>query len=117
MVIPTEFPTADPFSQTDAEVQGNLLREYEEKFSELPEQEKLTKICSKRWFLEGYWKNDKCFITLEERLADTKTSCREYQACYFVSIFPRVFLFAISPLFFPVARGSALKEHRGNLMQ
>ena len=29
MVMPTEFPTANPISQTDAEVQGNLLREYE----------------------------------------------------------------------------------------
>ena len=38
MVIPTEFPTANAFSQTDAEVQGNLLREYEQKFAELPEQ-------------------------------------------------------------------------------
>ena len=27
MVIPTEFPTANPIAQTNAEVQGNLLRE------------------------------------------------------------------------------------------
>ena len=42
MVIPTEFPTAGPVAQTDAEVQGDLLREYEQKFAEFPEQEKLT---------------------------------------------------------------------------
>ena len=32
MVIPTAFPTANQNPQTDAEVQGNLLREYEQKF-------------------------------------------------------------------------------------
>ena len=46
MVIPTEFPSAIPISQTDAEVSGNLLREYEQKFAELPEQQKLAKLCS-----------------------------------------------------------------------
>ena len=39
MVLPTEFPTAHPISQTDGEVQGNLLREYEQKFAELLEHE------------------------------------------------------------------------------
>ena len=46
MVIPTEFLTANLVSQTDAEVQRKLLREYEQKFAELPEQQKLTKLCS-----------------------------------------------------------------------
>ena len=54
MVIPTEFPTADPISQTDAEVQRKLLREYEQKFEELPEQQKLTKLCSNAGFFEEY---------------------------------------------------------------
>ena len=31
MVIPTEFPTANATSQTDAEVQRKLLSEYEQK--------------------------------------------------------------------------------------
>ena len=35
MVITTEFPTVESISQTDDEVQGNLLREYEQKFAEL----------------------------------------------------------------------------------
>ena len=39
MVIPTEFPNANPMSQTDAEVQRKLLREYEQKFAELPDQQ------------------------------------------------------------------------------
>ena len=46
MVIPTEFPTAKQIAQTDAEVQGNLLPEYEQKFTYLHEQENLTKLCS-----------------------------------------------------------------------
>ena len=52
MVMPTEFPTANPVSQTDAEVQGKLLREYEQKFAELHEQQKLTKLCSNAGFFE-----------------------------------------------------------------
>ena len=35
MVVPTEFPNANTISQTDMSVQGNLLREYEQKFAEL----------------------------------------------------------------------------------
>ena len=50
MVTPTEFPIANPISQTDTEVQRNLLREYEQKFAELPEQQKLTKLCSNAGF-------------------------------------------------------------------
>ena len=53
-MVPTEFPNANPISQTDAEVQGTLLREYEQKFAELPEQQKLTKLCSKCWLLEEH---------------------------------------------------------------
>ena len=37
-------------TQTDAEVQGNLLRQYEQKFAELVEQQKLTKLCSNAVF-------------------------------------------------------------------
>ena len=35
LVIPTEFPIANPISQTDAEVHRKLLREHEQKFAEL----------------------------------------------------------------------------------
>ena len=38
MVVPTEFPNANTISQTVVDVQGNLLREYEQKFAELLEQ-------------------------------------------------------------------------------
>ena len=40
------FLLLSKISQTDAEVQGNLLREYEQKFAQLPQREKLTKLCS-----------------------------------------------------------------------
>ena len=46
MVVPTEFPYAYTLSQTDVDVQGKLLREDDQKFAELPEQQKLTKLCS-----------------------------------------------------------------------
>ena len=102
-MIPTEYPTANPISQTDAEAQGNLLREYEQKFAELPEQQKLTKLCSDVGFLKNidktilhYYSRPNqferfreflelisrfefdFFITLdEEGLDDLKTLCRE----------------------------------------
>ena len=78
MVIPTEFPAANPIAQTDAEVQGNLLREYERKFVELPEHEKLTKLCSTAGFSKNIEKGQ-FFITLvDDALDDLKGSCREY---------------------------------------
>ena len=44
MERPTELPIADPLS--NAELQGNLLQEYEHKFEQLPEDQKLSKLCS-----------------------------------------------------------------------
>ena len=46
-------------------VQGNLLREYEQKFAELPEQQKLTKLCSNACFSTNIEKGQ-LFITLED---------------------------------------------------
>ena len=79
MIIPTEFPTANPISQTDADVQGNLLREYEQKFAELPEQEKLIKLCSNAGFSKNIEKGQ-FFVTLDDddALDDLKGACREY---------------------------------------
>ena len=69
---------ANPISQTDAEEQGNLLREYEQQFAELPGQQKLTKLCSHAGFPKNIDKGQ-FFITLDEEGPDhTKTSCREY---------------------------------------
>ena len=44
MAIPAELPIADP--QTNAELQGHLLRDYEQKFEQPPEDQKLSKLCS-----------------------------------------------------------------------
>ena len=75
MVVPTEFPTANLVSQTDVEVQGNLLCEYEQKFAELPEQQKLTKNA-------GFSKNIEkghFFIALDDEGPDEiKTLRREH---------------------------------------
>ena len=78
MRIPTEFLTANLISLTDVDVQGNLLREYEQKFTELPEQRKLTKLCTNAGSLNNMGKGQ-FFITLEEEGPDdVQTSCREY---------------------------------------
>ena len=53
-VIPIECPTANPIAQTYAEVQGNLLREYEQKFADLLEQDKLTKLSSNAGFSKKF---------------------------------------------------------------
>ena len=72
MVKRTVFPTANPISQTDAEVQGNLLREYEQKFAERPEQQKLTKLCSNADSDKGQF-----FIAPEEEGPDTSLRSEE----------------------------------------
>ena len=45
-VMPPEVSTTDPISPTDTSVQGNLLREHEQKLASLPEHLQLTKLCS-----------------------------------------------------------------------
>ena len=52
MVIPTEFLTANIISLTDAEVQRKLLREYEQKFAELPGTTEIDQTLPQRWFFE-----------------------------------------------------------------
>ena len=46
MVMPPEMSTTNQTSQTDAREEGNLLREYEQRFADLPEHVQLTKLCS-----------------------------------------------------------------------
>ena len=55
-VVPTEFLTANLVSQTDAEAQRKLFCEDDQKFAELPAQQKLTKLCSNA----GFSKNLHC---------------------------------------------------------
>ena len=56
MVVPTEFPNANAISQTDSSAQANLLREDEQKLAELPDDQKLSKLCSDAGFLKGIGK-------------------------------------------------------------
>ena len=65
-------------SQTDVSVQRNPLWEYEQKFAEHPEDQKLTKLCSDAFYLKNIGRGQ-FFITLDkERPDDMNTSCREY---------------------------------------
>ena len=78
MVIPTVFCTSNPISQTDIEVQGNFLREYEEKFADNFDQEELTKRCPNAGFSKNIEKGQ-FFITFDDEALDEMTgSCREY---------------------------------------
>ena len=64
--------------RTDVDVQVNLLRECEQKTAELPEHQKLTKLCSDPDFLKNSGKGQ-FFITFEEEgPGDMQTLCREY---------------------------------------
>ena len=84
--IPTELPTADP--HTNAELQGNLLQDYEQKFEQLPEDQKLSKLCSGAGL--KIVEKGQFFISVEEgegrddmknlcRRDDMKNLCREYK--------------------------------------
>ena len=77
-VIPTECPIVNPIAQTYAEVQEILLREYEQKFADLVEQEKLTKLSSNAGFSKNIEKGQ-FFITFDDDTFDKlMESCREF---------------------------------------
>ena len=74
--IPSELPIADP--HTDAELQGNLLQDYERKFEQLPEDQKLSKLCCDAGL--KIVEKGQFFITLdEEGPNEMKNLCREYK--------------------------------------
>ena len=77
MEIPTELPIADP--HTNVELQGNLLRDYEHKFEHLPEDQKLSKLCSDAGL--KLVETGQFFITLDEKEGpdEMKNLCREYK--------------------------------------
>ena len=73
--IPTGLPIADPHTNA---LQGNLLRENERKFAELPEDQKLTKLCSDAG--SKIVEKGQFFITLDEEGPDEmKNLCREFR--------------------------------------
>ena len=69
LVVPTKVSNANDISKTDMSVQGNLLRGNEQKFAKLPEDRKLTNLCSDAGFLKDVGRG-KFFITLEEEGSD-----------------------------------------------
>ena len=78
MVMPPEVSTTDQASPTDARVQGNFLREYEQKFADLPEHFQLTTLCSNAGLAKTVEKGQ-YFTTLDDTELDRlKGSCREY---------------------------------------
>ena len=78
MVLPSQASTTDQISPTDARVQGNLLREYEQKFANLPDHLQLTKLCSNAGLARTVEKGQ-YFTTLDDTELDRlKGSCREY---------------------------------------
>ena len=73
--MPTEIPVADP--HTDVEQQGNLLQEYERKFEQLLEDQKLSKLCCDAGL--KIVEKGQFFVTLEEAEGpnEMKNLCRE----------------------------------------
>ena len=69
MVMPPEVSTTNQTSPTDARVQGNLLREYEQKFADLPEHLQLTKLCSHAGLAKTLEKGQH-FTTLDDEQLD-----------------------------------------------
>ena len=82
--VPTSLHAApvggdvDPASLTDARVQVNMFREYEQRFADLRERAKLTKLCSNAGLAKTIEKRQ-FFMTLDgDQLDRLNGSCREY---------------------------------------
>ena len=73
MVMPPEASTTDQTSPTDARVQGNLLREYEQKFADVPEPHQLTQLCFNVGFSNNIEKGQ-FFITFDDVRDNLKKS-------------------------------------------
>ena len=78
MLMPPELSTTSQTSQTDAGVQGQLLRQYEQRYADLPEHVQLTKLCSNAGLAKTVEKGQ-YFMTLDDDQLDRPNgSCREY---------------------------------------
>ena len=78
LVIPTGNANANATSQSStSSAQGNMLQDYFEKFAELLEDQKLSKLCRDAGFLKKI-KKGQFFITNEEGSEVMQTACREY---------------------------------------
>ena len=78
LVIPIESANANTSSQSStSSAQGNLLQDCFKKLAELPEDQKLSKLCKDALFLKKIEKGQ-FFITNEEGSEVVQTACREY---------------------------------------
>ena len=78
MVVRTEIANANATSLGSTSLaQVNLLQEYEQKFAERPDDQKLSKLCSGAGFLQEIGK-EQFYITLEEESEVMQTVRREY---------------------------------------
>ena len=72
------FTSANATSQNSTSVaQGDLLQEYGRKFEVLPDDQKLSKLCSDAGFLKNIG-TSQFFITSEEGSEVMQTACREH---------------------------------------
>ena len=78
MVMPTRLSTRNQIPPTHGRVQGDLLRDDEQKFANLPVHLKLTKLCSNAGLANTVEKGQ-YFTTLDDTELDKLIgSCREY---------------------------------------
>ena len=78
MVMPKELSTTNQPPPTDERVQGDLLRDYGQKFANLPVHLKFTKLCSNAGLANTVEKGQ-YFTTLDDTELDKlKDSCAEY---------------------------------------
>ena len=78
LVIPTGSANATTTSHSSTpSTQGNFLQDYFKKYAELPEDQKLSKLCKDAGFSRKIEKRH-FFITIEEGSEIMQTACREY---------------------------------------
>ena len=76
--MPTELSTTNQTPPADERVQGDLLRDYEQKFANLPVHLELAKLCSNAGLANTVEKGQ-YFTTLDDAELDKlQGSCREY---------------------------------------
>ena len=63
MVMPTELPTTHHPPRTNEKVQGNLLRDYERKFTNLPDHLQFIKLCSNAGITKTVAKREREYFT------------------------------------------------------
>ena len=81
MVMPTQLSTTNQTPPTDKTVQGNLLRDLEQKFANLPVHVKLNILCSNAGLANTVEKGQ-YFTTFDDDQRDRlKGSCREDTPC------------------------------------